>query len=272
MLDHRTAAQQRILSNTLGNDSDHLYELQHLGSEFLYELNAVISAYLFDLQQPVFRRVSLLAPLLPNSLVSKLAPKLVDPIVAGRVAGALAVEHTERIEDLLSRLPAEYVADCVPHLDPRSLAHITSTLSVASIAPAARVLLQRHEYVTAAAFLEFADPALICELRRAVDDDPGLVQVAAASFRDNIARTIVAAISEDRFSDVVTADPADPSLLIAGCSVIARLQSEVVARLVRMIGSKLSAVGQTTLTQALSSERADPLSDVICQVLDTMRA
>jgi hypothetical protein len=267
MTSYRTHCQVAQLARTLGVPAEQLASFDRLGAEYLHELNASVSAQLFDAQAPMFRRISSLAPLVPNQLVARLAPSIVDPLVAGRAAGTLGIDHTSRIEDLLGRLPAAYMADCAPHLDPRTLAVLASAVRGGALIPGARELLARGDYVTAAGFVEFATEQLITDFEQGLDDDLGLLRTAAVAYSDSVLQMIVAAIPDERMTRIIAASLCDVPSVLAGLSVIARLATDERERLQSMLAKSLDEASRRTLLTALESDADDDEMHAVAQAV-----
>lgn len=226
MTDFLTSSQLGLLARTLHVEPDEIRSLEHLGADALHELRARISDRLFDQHAATFARISRLAPLVPNAVVAKVSELAVPALVAGRAAGALGVDHPGRIEDLLSRLSAGYMADCAPYLDPRALAVLAPRVSGDVLVPAAAELMRRKDYVTTAAFVEFATPELIQALERGLDDDLGLLHTASLTYSPDILSDVVRAIPLPRLDRIMQASLTTPESIRAGLSVLSRLPVE----------------------------------------------
>ena len=226
MTDFLTQSQLGLLARTLHVEADDIASLAHLGADALHELRARISDRLFDQHAAMFGRISKLAPLVPNAVVAKVSELAVPALVAGRAAGALGVDHPGRIEDLLSRLSASYMADCAPYLDPRALAVLAPRVSGDVLVPAAAELMRREDYVTTAAFVEFATPELIKALEKGLPDDLGLLHTASLTYSADILSDVIRAIPMPRLERIMQASLTTPESTRAGLSVLSRLPAE----------------------------------------------
>ena len=86
-----TRAQLSLLAALLQTDAANLASLERLGADDLKALRGAMSDALFDEQAEAFTRVSKLAPLIPNAVVSNVAERAVPATVAGRLGGAVGL-------------------------------------------------------------------------------------------------------------------------------------------------------------------------------------
>lgn len=254
MADFVTRAQLDMLAKTLGVDAERVAHLERLGAEGLHTLRSRISNVLFDEQAATFARVSKLAPLAPNALVAKVSEAVIPPLVAGRAAGALGVDHQGRIADLLSRLSPRYMADCAPYLDPRAIAMLAPIVAGESLVPGANELMRRHDYVTAAGFVEFATPELIKAFERGIDDDLGLLHSAALVYSNDMLGMVIRAIPDERLERIMAASLATPASIMAGLSVLSRLDAELRDQLVAMLARHVDEAGRENLLRTIEDD------------------
>jgi hypothetical protein len=253
MTDFITRAQLAMLADALGVETERVAHLARLGAAGVRELRERISNVLFDEHAATFARVSKLAPLAPNALVAKVSEAAIPPLVAGRAAGALGVDHQGRIADLLSRLSPRYMADCAPHLDPRTLAVLAPIVPGDVLVPAAKELLRRCDYVTAARFVEFATPDLIRAFEESIDDDLGLLHTAALTYSTEQLADIIGAIPEARLDRIMLASLTTPESIVAGLSVLARLGPDLRAQLSEMLARHVEPGTRDAVLNAIES-------------------
>lgn len=97
MADLHTTSQIAILAKLLDTEPEELSSLARLGADDIRQLEAAMSAVLFDSLAAIFKKVSTLAPLVPDAVVVAVVRKAIPPEAAGRVGGALAFDHPHRI-------------------------------------------------------------------------------------------------------------------------------------------------------------------------------
>ncbi|MGN6605664.1 MAG: hypothetical protein ACTHMS_01450 [Jatrophihabitans sp.] len=272
MTDFLTQSQLGLLARTLHVEPDEIRSLEHLGAAALHELRERISNRLFDQHAAMFGRISKLAPLVPNAVVAKVSELAVPALVAGRAAGALGVDHPGRIEDLLSRLSAGYMADCAPHLDPRAIAVLAPRVSGDVLVPAAAELMRRKDYVTTASFVEFATPELIRAFERGIDDDLGLLHTAALTYSADILSDVIRAIPTARLDSIMRSSLTTPESIRAGLSVLSRLPAAQRAELGdALVAHVTPEVRPALLDAVVDGEMAGELLDLIAVVSDEAR-
>ncbi|WP_336083360.1 hypothetical protein [Nocardia sp. SSK8] len=242
MTDLLTHGQLHLLTQTLRAEPAQLADLTRLGADDLRALRERLSSLLFDADEPVFARLSKLAPLVPNALLVKIAVAVVPPEVAGRAGGSLGLAHPDRIADVLTALPAPYLADSAPHMDPRTVAALAPRLTGAMLIPTAVELLRRQNYPTAGRFVEFATDALVDDLEQGIADDIGLLRTVAiipdAGRLDAVVRRLPIARCE---TIIRAAAPATDETLPATLSVLARLGDDLRAHLATTLIDSLDA-------------------------------
>jgi hypothetical protein len=219
-----------MLAETLGVQPDRLAHLERLDPDDLRALRTRISDALFDSHGPRFARVSKLAPFVPDALVAKVAQAIVPPLVSGRVAGALGLNHAERIEGVLSRLTPEYMADCAPYVDPRAVHVLAPKIPVAVLAPAARELMRRGAYTVAARYLADIPLDVVAELAAAVDDDIALLLTAQMIEDDDTLAAIVEVLPADRLTALIAAAEKSSAAHAGFDDVRARVGADALAR------------------------------------------
>lgn len=268
--DFRTATQVSALATLLDVDENAVAHLGRFGAEFVHDLRLAISDHLFDGQAHLFKRVSKLAPLAPNGLVAKIVPGIVPPLVAGRAAGALGVDHPDRIDDLLGRLTAEYMATCAPHLDPRAVAKIAPNMKGAVLVPAACILLANRDYVTVAGFVEFATEDLVSELIDGIDDFRGVVLAGALVYSDAALELVIRGIPFERFESEFSGILADREAAISVLSIASRLDAELRAELLETATLELAPAAESVVRDLSTDPTVDPaLREVALDLLST---
>ncbi|MFF2083973.1 hypothetical protein ACFVVM_09355 [Nocardia sp. NPDC058176] len=268
MTDLLTRSQLRMLAQTLNVEPAMIESLARLGAQDLRALRERISELLFDADEPVFARLSTLAPLVPNTLVTKVVATVVPPEVGGRAGGALGLAHPNRVADVLSALPAQYLADAAPHLDPRTIGALAPLLSGTTLIPTAIELLRRRDYTTANRFIEHATDALIDDLERGIDDDIGLLRAVSVTPDTDRLNAVLARIPAARQTAVLRATTADTDeTLLAGLSILARLDDESRAHQVTAL---IEALDTEELTRVVSvAAENDALGELLTALAAT---
>lgn len=262
MSDLVARAQLVMLAETLGVEPERLRHLERLDSGQLRALRERISDLLFDEHAAVFARLNKLAPLVPNQLVAKLSQALVPPLVAGRAAGALGVANPDRAAGVLSDLSPAYMADCAPYLDPRTIAVLAPRVPIEVLVPAANELMRRRDYVTASFFLDYATADLVLGFERGIADKAGLLRTTSLVQSDSRLGEIVRALPRERLEVIVrTAVSGSAELLLAGLSVLSRLEPELTAELAEVLMGELD---DERLSEALrTAVEADATAELL---------
>lgn len=242
-------AQTRALATLLGVEPDRIAHVRDLDVDQVAQLRRDIAASFFDQEAQTFSRVSRLAPLVPDRLVGTVSEKVVPPLVAGRIAGALAVDHPARIGGVLNHVSPSYMADCAPHIDHRVIETIAEHVEPDRFVPAAHELLARGDFVTAAVFVEHAPLELAAAFERAIDDDRGLlVTVAMVADRDRV-RAVVEAFPQRVERLLAGAGEWDDLSVRAAVSLLGRLEPERARQLLDEALHGLDDAGVTRLAE-----------------------
>jgi hypothetical protein len=256
MSDLVTRAQLIMLAELLDVEPERLRHLERLGADGLRALRERISDRLFDEQAAVFARLNRLAPLVPNGVVAKLSQAIVPPLVAGRAAGALGVENPGRATAVLSDLSAEYMADCAPYLDQRTVAVLAPNIPVDVLVPAANELMRRKAYVTASWFLDYSTPELVLGLEEGIADKAGLLHTTALVQSDERLDEIIRILPTERVAVIVRTAVGSPDLLMAGLSVLSRLSPDLTASLGDVLFDELDDDGLTDVLRTVMERDA----------------
>ncbi|MFE3541450.1 hypothetical protein ACFXK0_00590 [Nocardia sp. NPDC059177] len=234
MTDLTTRAQLILLARTLHVHPQRVQHLRYLGAQRLHELQEQISGALFDQHTDMFRRISALVPYIPLSISIPLVQRLVPPMMTGRAAGAVGVEHPVKAVETLSMLDPGYAADCAPYLDPRAIAQLADIAPAKPVVAIVNELLRRRDYVTAGPFLSCATTELIAAVEAGVRDDAGLIFTAAYSYDVVTLSSVVRQLLDGprrrvpRMTHTVLSGA--PGLQHAALSVFSRCESDVVQR------------------------------------------
>ena len=227
-----TRTQLELLAKLLEVDVEHVAHLERLDVAGLKQLRTAISARLFDGEAEMFARVSKLAPLVPDVVVAKVAQAAVPPLVSGRLAGALGLAHPERAIGLLKRLKPGYLADAAPYVDPRAVAVMAPMFESDpdALIPAAKEMLARKDYATAAGFLEFATPALIEAFSVEIDDIDALIEAVAYVDDDAALSNVIRHVPEHRIRKIIGTSIDHEAGVMAALSVGSRIAPDLTSR------------------------------------------
>ncbi|WP_433599322.1 hypothetical protein ACQPXH_27240 [Nocardia sp. CA-135953] len=248
MSDLVTGAQIVLLSRTLHAPVEQLAHLERLGSENLHELQDRLAGLIFDQHNEMFERISKLVPIIPLRISMPLVQRLVPPMMTGRAAGAVGVDHPKKAAETVAMLAPAYVADCAPYMDPRTVGQLAE---VAPPEPVVRILnemLARKDYITAGPFLDaFATPTLVAAFEQGVLDDEGLIFSAAYAYSaagvSAIIRQLLAGPRQRIPRMLHTVLIGSTGLQLAALSTFARCEAELTAS----IGDVLFSIGSTEM-------------------------
>ncbi|MCM6778825.1 hypothetical protein NDR87_35655 [Nocardia sp. CDC159] len=243
MSDPITRAQIVLLARTLHVPPERLAHLKRLGAEQVHEIQQRMAAVLFDRHAETFGRISRLVPIIPLTISIPLVQRLVPPMLTGRAAGAVGVEHPKKAAETLALLDPSYAADCAPYLDPRSVGELADVAPPEPVVGIVNEILRRGDYVTAGPFLAYATPPLIEAVERGVHDDAGLIFSAAYAYSADAVSAIVRQLlvgTQHRVPGMIrTVLIGPPELQTAALTVFARCEPDAVAA----VGDILFTVG-----------------------------
>ncbi|MGV9677131.1 hypothetical protein ACWDSJ_17785 [Nocardia sp. NPDC003482] len=243
MSDLVTRAQLVLLARTLHVPPERLAHLERLGADRLHEIQQRLANALFDQHAEMFSRISKLVPIIPLTISLPLVQRLVPPMMTGRAAGAVGVDHPKKAVETVSMLNPSYAADCAPYLDPRALGLLADLAPPGPVVRVVNEILRRRDYITAGPFLAYATPALIEAVEHGVDDDAGLIFSAAYAFEadsvDAIVRHLLVGASQRIPRMIRTVLAGSPELQAAALSIFSRCHPETVAA----VGEILFTIG-----------------------------
>ncbi|MBF6329982.1 hypothetical protein [Nocardia transvalensis] len=243
MTDLVTRAQIVLLARTLHVPPERLAHLERLGADALHEIQQRMSGVLFDQHAETFSRISKLVPIIPLTISMPLVQRIVPPMMTGRAAGAVGVDHPKKAAETVALLNPSYAADCAPYLDPRTVGKLADVAPPEPVVRIVNEILRRRDYVTAGPYLAYATPALVAAVERGVDDDAGLICSAAYAFAADSISAIVRQLlvgARQRIPRMVrTVLAGPPELQAAALSVFARCDPDVITA----VGDILFAVG-----------------------------
>ena len=221
-----TRAQITLLARQLHVPEERVAHLERLGAAKLKDLREAMSHVMFDDNADVFRRVSMLVPIVPLPVVMPIVQRVCPPEMAGRAAGAIAVAHPKKSVSALTLVKPDYGASAAPFVDPRAVDKIAHLAPHPPVVAIAKELLSRRDYFTGGLFVDAATEDLIKSVEAGIDDDEGLIRTGAyvysAKVLSNIIRVIIEA-SPDRIKRLVATSANGPTdLRLASLSVLSQ--------------------------------------------------
>lgn len=243
MSDLVTRAQLELLSRTLHVPADRLAYLEKLGAANLHDLQERLAKVIFAQHNQTFSRLTLLVPIIPLSISLPLVQRMVPPVMAGRAAGAIGVDHPRKAAEAVGMLDPGYAAEAAPFMDPHSVGQLADIAPPKPVMRIINELLRRGDYITAGPFLAYATPELVRAVEEDVHDDEGLIRSASFSYSgeniSTIIRHLLAGEARRIPKLVQTILHGSKELRLAALSVFARCDADVVAA----IGDILFDVG-----------------------------
>lgn len=194
-----TRAQLVRLAALLRVDEAEVAFLAALPVDDLRELRDAVTERLFSADRPALEAIAKATRLVPGAVSAKIAVKAFPPSLGARVAGVLDTDHAV---DLARRVPAGYLADLAPHLDPRRVRPILAELPTSVITGAGRLLGERGEHLTMAGFVGELPDAVIAEAV-AVLDDEALLRTGILIEDPVRLAAVIALLSEERLRGVM---------------------------------------------------------------------
>jgi hypothetical protein len=235
MTDLVTRAQLVLLARTLHVPAERLSHLEKLGAGQLHELQQRIARVLFDDHSATFGRLSKLVPIIPLSVSIPLVQRVVPPMIGGRAAGAVGIEHPKKAAEALRMLDPKYAADCAPYIDPHTIGKLADVAPPEPIVRIANELMRRKDYVTVGPFLAYATAPLIRAVEAGVPDDEGLMLSAAYAYSGPNISAIVRQLLTGPLGRVPhildTVIAGSTELRLAAASVFARCDEDVIEKL-----------------------------------------
>ncbi|WP_433726734.1 hypothetical protein ACQP0C_34075 [Nocardia sp. CA-129566] len=243
-----TGAQIVLLSRTLHAPVERLAHLERLGSENLHQLQERLAGLIFDQHNETFERISKLVPIIPLRISMPLVQRLVPPMMTGRAAGAVGVDHPKKAAETVAMLAPAYVADCAPYMDPRTVGQLADVAPPEPIVRILNEMLARKDYITAGPFLDaFATPELVLAIEQGVLDDEGLIFSAAYAYSVNgvsaILRQLLAGPRQRAPRMLHTVLTGSTGLQLAALAAFARCDPDLIAA----IGDVLFSIGSVEL-------------------------
>jgi hypothetical protein len=261
-----TRAELIKLSRVLGATEDAVAFLAPLGVDGLRRLEDRVSLALFNDHRPALQKLADASRLLPASLVAKLSEMVFGPMLSARVAGLMP---PDRAVDVAGRLRPKFLADLCVQLDPRSAAEVLALIPPRIIVEVARLLLERHEYVTMGRFVDDLTDEAIRAVTDAIDDDAALVRVGYFVERRERLHELVDLLGPARLRRVVAAvAEGAPEVQAAGLAMVSQFTSLQLGR----FGEAAIALGPPVLNALIAAARREDALEVVGAVLQNVGA
>ncbi|MFD7847339.1 hypothetical protein ACFV4K_30980 [Nocardia sp. NPDC059764] len=232
MSDLVTRAQITLLSRTLHVPEEKLAHLEKLGAANLHELQERMAKVMFAEHNAIFSRLSLLVPIIPFSISIPLVQRMVPPVMAGRAAGAIGVDHPKKSAEAVALFDPGYAAQAAPYMDPHAVGQLADIAPPGPVMAIINELLRLRDYVTAGPFLAYATPTLVQAVERDVHDDEGMIRSASFAYSgENISVILRHLLSGEgkRIPKLVdTILSGSEELRLAALSVFARCDDDVI--------------------------------------------
>lgn len=170
-----TRAELLKLARVLGVEAAQLACLDNIPAEELRRFRAAVDELLFSQEQVLIRRAARIARWLPVWIQVVLARWLLGPMLTARLAGELPARRSVQV---VMRLPPEFIADAIVHLDPRRVRDLIQMLPVQFIIAVAREVVQRHDFITIGHLVEYLPDEAVRAVEPLISDPGDLLQVA----------------------------------------------------------------------------------------------
>lgn len=262
MSDLVTRAQITLLSRTLHVPEERLAHLEKLGAANLHELQERMAKVIFAEHNAIFSRLSLLVPIIPLSISLPIVQRMVPPMMAGRAAGAIGVDHPKKAAEAVGMLDPGYAAEGAPYMDPHAVGQLADIAPPKPVMKIINELLKRGDYITAGPFLAYATPELVRAVEEDVHDDEGLLRSASYSYSGEnisvIVRHLLSGPARRVPRLVRTVVQGSKDLRLAALSVFARCDADVVVAIGDILFDLGSADEIADLVESFVSAGAVP--------------
>jgi hypothetical protein len=266
MSDLQTRAELIKLSRALGAPEGAVAFLARLGHLELRQLTQAVSQALFNEHKAAFQRLADASRLLPASLVAKISELVFGPMLCARVA---ALMSPERATEIARKLRTKFLADVTMQLDPRSASELLAGIPTPIIVDVARLLLERHEYVTMGRFVDELTDEAIRAVTRSITDDTALLRIAFFVERRERLVELIEILPRDRLAGIVKSVIAGPEeLQTAGLAVIGQLS----ARQQGALGELAIGLGAAVLTTLIAVAQRHGASAAVAAVIQNVDA
>lgn len=187
------------LAALLAVSVDELAYLESLTTETVIELREQAADMLLDADREQLARAARAVSRVPVGFVARIATRRVPPRLAARVAELLA---TPRAVKLATRVPAEYLADIAPYIDPTRVAHLLAVAPIATVQHVARILDERRDVHSMGRVVSHLDDARLRVAFDAVSDDSIVRTIPLVEDSTGIDR-ILARLNDDRIIKIL---------------------------------------------------------------------
>ncbi|MCK5768828.1 hypothetical protein [Algiphilus sp.] len=237
-LDLAVRAEREKLARVIEMPVDQLGWLDGVSAANIQRLRQRISQTLYDARRDRFQRLEWITRFLPDRYVARLAVEALGPLLSARVVGEM---DPLRARNIARHVPAAFVADVAPHIDPAKVQTLIPQLPVELVRDAALILVERGDFVTMGRFADGLSSQALRAVITAIDDDAALLRTGyLLDRRDQLSR-IVHNIDNDRIARLMVC-AAEQQLLPEALFIIEHVDGELKARLADLVGRQSEAV------------------------------
>jgi hypothetical protein len=166
------------------------------------------------------------------------------------MAGLLSLEQ---IGEFVDRLPPSFLADLAPIVDLRAVGPHISDLSEPKLAAAARVLIERDDWITIAAFVDGTPPERLAKTINEIEGE-ALLRIGLAMESRSRIDQILGLLSDDKLGELLVA-AAERDLASAAIQMIDAMGDEGLMRIGRQLAD-LNEGQQDILAKELLTDPA----------------
>ena len=213
------------LGNELGVDAEELAFLLPLPADTVRDLRHLVAEAVFARHEARFLRLAKVSGIAPPGITAKIAEAALGPLLAARTAAVMRVDVAVQ---LASKLRPDFLTDLTVRLDPTRAEPIVRALPADLVVDVGRRLLERGDFLTLGRFVAIVDTEISLRVVETADDEQ-LLEVALFTEDEAALEAVVAALPDDRVSDVLAAASdrdQDLATLLASASGEARARLE----------------------------------------------
>jgi hypothetical protein len=243
-----TQAELLRLGRVLDVGPNDLTFLEKADAVELRELRASVSDRLLSSHREQFELVVALGRHLPAGVAARLAQRALGPQLSGRAASLL---DADRLADLAGRLPPDFLADVAAVLDLRYVGPLIRGVDGGKVVEVTRVLIDREEWTTMAAFVDAIRHEVLVETIRLLAGE-ALLRVGFVLEDRSRLDEILLLLDDERLREMlIAAEKRD--LIAETLHLVNALADPGVARVAAML-AKLSEEHQRALAAKLVTD------------------
>ncbi|MGH8529582.1 MAG: hypothetical protein ACRETN_07050 [Nevskiales bacterium] len=259
------------LAQVLDLNPERLEFLKAIPAGELKRFRAATNERLFDQDLRIFRRLAVLASVLPAWLTALLGRYLFGPVLTGRVASEMSARRAVRIA---LHLPPAFLATVCAELDPRRIRDIIQLFPIERIVSVAQALFERRDFMTISRFVEFLSDDAIRAVEQVLTDEAALLEIAFYMESKNRLDHLLHLLPSEKVREaiLVVQDPARRELWPKVLALITHVSYALKHELGELAAGQGEAV-LDALVNAIQEEDtwADVLPVLVCLSPDTQR-